>query len=562
MIQYNEITKYKDGDCMITLKDILKNERFSKLTLINSDVDLNREVSTIESTETPDIAYYLAPNALLLTTAMAFKNDQKALCDLIVQLNNLPCAGLAIKLGRFINELDPEVIETANNLNFPLIKIPIETTLGSTFHELLSYLWKNQNEQLLYSLNIQKSFSNLMIRNASIDVLLRNLSHTLKKSIALVDPFGNIKSSTNINKSKYSKKTLREIVEVLAEKDGPHNPMEINLKQSSSEFGIASIYPISMASYFPYYLIIFDAKNMEYPISTMAIEQAILILSFTLYKNLRVSYNSVSIKEDFLKNLTSFNPDEKLNENQLLYMGKKYGLKLSHSYKIIIASISNRDDLSKDLTTTEEWYTLIYNWLDEKLSKDIDHSILFSDIGNFNYIILLQNPKENIINRLISYRSILQKTLKLDMNYYMGNTVQDINSIRYSYKEAVEAIEFGKTRDTIEFIKYYNQFGTLELLQLLPKSQIENFISNNLKSLAYSDDENLIDFRKTLKTYLDLNCNITDTANALFIHRNTVKYRIKRCEEILGQDITDPDYSLQLRLSLSYLENENRTKNV
>lgn len=541
---------------MMTLDNILKNERFSELTLINSNADLSREVSTIESTETPDISKFLAPNTFLLTTAMAYKEDQKGLCDLIVELNNLPCAGLGIKLGRFIHELDEEVIETANRLKFPLIKISTNHTLGNTFHELLSYLWQNQNEQLVYSLNIQKKFSNLMIRNASLNVLLRNLSNTLKKSIALVDPFGNVTSSTNSNKVQYSKKVLRNIVEHLAKKDRSSNPIDISLREPSLKVSTASIYSINMASYFPYYLIIFDADNLEYPISTMAIEQAILILAFTLYKNLRVSYNDISTKVDFLKDLVSFKTHERLNESQLLYIGEKYGLQSANSYQVIIGSISNRAKVSGDLTVTEEWYTLIYNWLDKKLKKDMEKSILFPDVENYDYIILLQDTNSNLINRLVSYRLILQKTLQLDMNFYVGNVVQDINLIKYSYKEAIESMESGETRDNINFIKYYNQLDTLELLHLLPKSQMENFISNTLKSLAYPDDETLIDFKNTLKTFLELNCNITDTANALFIHRNTVKYRIKRCEEILGQDITDPNYSLQLRLSLAYLDND------
>ena len=87
---------------------------------------------------------------------------------------------------------------------------------------------------------------------------------------------------------------------------------------------------------------------------------------------------------------------------------------------------------------------------------------------------------------------------------------------------------------------------------------MEDFVSNTLKSLTYPSDETLLEFKNTLKTYLDLNCNITDTANALFIHRNTVKYRINRCEEILDRDITDPNFSLQLRLSLAYLDDGNK----
>lgn len=540
----------------MNLDNILKNERFSKLTLINSNADLSREVSTIESTETPDIANYLAPNTFLLTTAMSYKEDQKGLCDLIVQLNDLPCAGLGIKLGRFIHELDEEVIEMANRLNFPLVQIPVDVTLGNTFHELLSHLWQNKNEQLIYSLNIQKKFSDLMLRNASINVFLRNVAHTLKKSIALIDPFGNVTSSTNSNKAQYSKRVLRNIVEHLAETDRSSSPIEINLRDPSLKVKTASIYPIKLASYYPYYLIIFDAKDMEYPISTMAIEQAILILSFTLYKNLRVSYNEISTKEEFFKDLINIKDYEKLNDSQLFYIGEKHGLHSSNSYQVIIASISNREKLSRDTTTLEEWYTLIYNWLDKKLEKDFKGCILFPDIQKYDYIILLQGSESNLINRLVSYRLILQKTLQLDMDFYMGNIVQDVNLIKYSYKEAVESMQFGKTENNISFIKYYNQLDTFELLHLLPKNQVKSFVSNTLKSLAYSDDKSLIDFKKTLKAYLDLNCNITATANALFIHRNTVKYRINRCEEILGQNITDPNYSLQLRLSLAYLENE------
>ncbi|MFJ8511713.1 helix-turn-helix domain-containing protein [Lysinibacillus xylanilyticus] len=45
-------------------------------------------------------------------------------------------------------------------------------------------------------------------------------------------------------------------------------------------------------------------------------------------------------------------------------------------------------------------------------------------------------------------------------------------------------------------------------------------------------------------------CDLTKTSEDLYIHRNTVKYRIKKCEEILGQPIDAPDTSLDNRLAL------------
>ncbi|MCP6559167.1 helix-turn-helix domain-containing protein, partial [Klebsiella pneumoniae] len=54
----------------------------------------------------------------------------------------------------------------------------------------------------------------------------------------------------------------------------------------------------------------------------------------------------------------------------------------------------------------------------------------------------------------------------------------------------------------------------------------------------------------TLKMYMDYQCDITKTAKKMFIHRNTVKYRIKNCEEILGCTVEDPFNSLNIRLAL------------
>ena len=538
---------------MITLKDILNNKRFTDLKLINENADLNRDVATIESTETPDIASYLTPNTFLLTTAMVYKDNQDELCKLIVDLNRLPTAALGIKLGRFVDKLDPKVIETANRLNFPLIQIPTDTTLGSIFHQLLSYIWSVQNEELLYSLNIQKRFSNLMIKNASLNVLIKNLSSTLKKTIALVDPFGNIINSTNHKKSGYSKRILRDLVEELSHKGRSNSVIEVKINNKDNKESIVNIYPINTTNYYPYYLIVFDAEDMPYPMSMMAIEQATLILAFTLYKNLRVAYSTLTSQEEFLKELISPKTYERLNEDQLLFKGEKYGLKLTDKYLVINASIENKDKFMNNMPLMEEGYILIYNWLKDKLSRDIPSSILFPDRENYHFIILVQDYHINLLDRLSSYRNILQKTLNLDICFFMGNLVQDIASIKDSFNESIEAIKYGEIRDGVDFIKYHKKLETFELLNLIPKNQMRNFNIDNLQVLLKPEDETMRDLRDTLKVFLDLNCNITDTAKHLFIHRNTVKYRIQRCKEILGEDILDPKNTLKLRISLAYL---------
>ena len=100
----------------MTLQELLKEERFQYLNILNEGADLSRVVMTVESTEAPDVAGYISPNTLLIMTGLAFQKDQTLLCDTLEELNERSCAGLAIKFGRFIDELDDCVLETANSV--------------------------------------------------------------------------------------------------------------------------------------------------------------------------------------------------------------------------------------------------------------------------------------------------------------------------------------------------------------------------------------------------------------------------------------------------------------
>ncbi|RKJ30086.1 PucR family transcriptional regulator, partial [Butyricicoccus sp. 1XD8-22] len=63
------------------------------------------------------------------------------------------------------------------------------------------------------------------------------------------------------------------------------------------------------------------------------------------------------------------------------------------------------------------------------------------------------------------------------------------------------------------------------------------------------DDEQTILF-ETLNEYLECHCQISETAKRLFVHRNTVIYRIEKCSSLLNKDLKDPEVTLQLRLAL------------
>ncbi|MBM9833471.1 PucR family transcriptional regulator ligand-binding domain-containing protein, partial [Enterococcus faecalis] len=109
--------------------------RFSNLRLLTDPLTAEIPVDIIEITETPDIAHYIPEHTFILSTAMVYKDNQGALLELIDSLVAKNAAGLGIKIGRFLDVIDPEVIAYADSLGFPIVEVPATMPLGRLMHQ-------------------------------------------------------------------------------------------------------------------------------------------------------------------------------------------------------------------------------------------------------------------------------------------------------------------------------------------------------------------------------------------------------------------------------------------
>ncbi len=166
---------------MKKVEDLLIVDVFQDAKVIAGHAGLKRVVESIEVSETPDVINFLNENTLLLTTGYAYKDDPLSLGKLIAQMSSHPCAGIAIKLKRFIDEIPKEVMDLAESLEFPIIQIPTSLTLGNVAHQLLSFIWDNKTEELFYAIHVHKKFTDMMIKGYNLQSLIENLGFLSKK---------------------------------------------------------------------------------------------------------------------------------------------------------------------------------------------------------------------------------------------------------------------------------------------------------------------------------------------------------------------------------------------
>lgn len=541
---------------MTTLQELLELPRFSDLRVLNKQADLNRLVTSVEITETPDVSYYIPKNVFILTTAMMFKDRQQDLIQFIDSLIAKEASGLGIKVNRFLGDIDKSVLDYANGKGFPLIHIPGTLPLGSLLHQMLNFLWDAKQEETTYAMDIQRTFSNLLMNDANIDHFIAEFGKMIKTPVILLNPFYEIIAhSKHFNQLK--RPASHYATQVWEKEQGIQ--VENNnflIKGMDGEDVHIAVYPIKVYNHFPHYLLILRPEKIPYPISSFAIEQAALVLSFTLFKNLKVEESRRHLQSDMLLRLLEDMESAPLAHAQLTEIGTPFGLHVSSYNQIVFVNCSTTNDSKERLKYSEEMLQLSLTWFQDKLAQRIPDALTVLPKHSSNIILLLQSSVPGIEEILTEIALGLEEIIPVQVHFFFGGVHDSVEKLSDSFIEAKLAWEsFQPSWDAVR-IHHFRPRGLKQLFTNSSPEEIRYFSTSILKELAYPEEESLLELRRTMKHYLDNQCEITKTANDLFVHRNTVKYRIDRCEQIIGQKLNDAQASLNIRLALELSESE------
>jgi len=148
--------------------------------------------------------------------------------------------------------------------------------------------------------------------------------------------------------------------------------------------------------------------------------------------------------------------------------------------------------------------------------------------------------------------NVIEQTKKEFPNAHIrcgiGSPTPDLNQWHLSFREAGLALDMA-TRLGADKPLYYPDLSVHRLLMLLENHpEIEVFQNDILGSLL--SKEGKTQFIETLEAYFENQGNLTQTANALYIHRNTLFYRMERIKELSGLDLTNSDTALAVQLAL------------
>ena len=273
-----------------------------------------------------------------------------------------------------------------------------------------------------------------------------------------------------------------------------------------------------------YILVVGGSGENSYMVGKMAAFQV---------QNLLVAYKERFDKDNFIKNLLLdnlllvdiYSRSKKLHiqtdMKRVVMIVETGSGKDNNALEAIRANIGNNKDF---VTAVDENNVIVVKELAEyESSREIDKT------ANVIMEILV---KENIDNVHISY----------------GTTVNEIKEVSRSYKEAKMALDVGKIFFDERDIIAYSELGIGRLIYQLPIPLCRMFIKEIFggKSPDDFDEETLT----TINKFFENSLNVSETSRQLFIHRNTLVYRLDKLQKSTGLDLRIFEDAITFKIAL------------
>ena len=239
-----------------------------------------------------------------------------------------------------------------------------------------------------------------------------------------------------------------------------------------------------------------------------------------------------------MKNAISFPQKTELYTPTFL----QYGFRKKEPYTTAIIKIDQMNTLA---ASEVQW---IVKSIEQQLLSAGDKSFVLTmeDI----FVLVFSNYIEQDISDII-LKIIVQLRMK-EYTFFTGISLNlpGLDKLSQTYLQARQTVDLSEKMNWKNMLVRYNELGVYQLLLAISDNEAKrNYYNNILGILEQYDKNNKADYLEFLSTYLDCNCNINETADKLFVHRNTVVYKIKKISELLDCDLSEMEVRVELYLA-------------
>lgn len=541
----------------ITVKDAMRIGPLSTSEIVAGHQKLANVVKGVTIMEAPDIVNWLAGGELLLTSLYSAPVGTLNYEDFIKKLADKGIAAIAIKVGRFVDRVPEDMIEAANQYGLPIIEMDGNVRFVDVMYPIMAELFNNQVVKLNYYKTIQERFTTLALHCQGLECIIKTLEELIGNPVAVYDR--NFKSMSTTDPK------LKGFIEVadLYQRESLNDKLSfyrqmVQFPELGREPVPQVVVPIRAFNQVKAYLTVAEMNKRLQEMDLICLEHASTVVTLDLVKKVAVQEVEQKFQNDLLENLITGNTAL----NNTLERAALIGWDLSKSYTIVLFNIDNIDGiLAKSKDDPDKMYLQglksdVVSIITNAVRKHTKNYIL----GTKNDAIILLWPSPDAQNGLLEMikktgkeiqEQIKKKVKSVSVAIGIGDVALKVEEIPRSFKEAQDAITFGRMIQGQHVIGAFSELGVFRILcKFAERDELHNFVPKPLLKLMEHDKANETDLLKTLEIFLECNGNASKAAKMLFIHYKTILYRLERIKEITGMDLETNEHRLEIEMGL------------
>lgn len=534
----------QQGDLLV--RDLFNFPYFQDWRLVGGGRGVDHPITSLNMMESPDVINWVKSGQFIISTGYCIRDDIKVQKQIILDLSRAGCAGLAIKIMRFFRTIPQHMIDLAEEQGFPLFEIPDNYNISEVMNNINQTVYAKKLEEMEIAYRIFNTFTEAAVSGSEAEVI-RQLGMLVHSDV--------VASYLNWRRfASYISPTIDLQAEELAAEETPVDFTSYQIEEGQATKTVVlerertfyrHLFPICYNGLPRGYISIWNQRQEMARNEKIAARSAANIIAILLEKKHRDAESQYSQKEIFLL-------DEICNrvqsERVALSRASAANMDTEWCYRCII--------LKKIDNVKSKGYTDIKAKEAEILKQEIrvayPHSSLIQ-VENNLVAILGQSGAEIQVETEAFVAFVREKLWKNTEALLIGiGGCYPISKLHVSYKQAKEAIKIYLLRknEYRENIIYYDSIKVPAYLITMEEEKRHDLHKRIIKRIEEYDFEHGSELLWTMKAYFRNNANISQTARQLFIHRNTLLFRLEKIENLLGVSFDNQDDLFMMNMAL------------
>ncbi|MDF2653076.1 MAG: PucR family transcriptional regulator [Paenibacillus sp.] len=519
----------------LTVEEALTIYPLSHAKLVAGQKGVSRILRSVNVMDAPDAGDWVKSGEMLFTTAFAMKDHLEVALTLLRMLDERGGAGLGIKVGRYWSQIPQELFDEANRLDIPILELPYEFTFSDQMDALFNAEHTKTTKKLQIVLEKQKQLMQFALRHKESSDFFHMISGILGQPIAVFGYSGNVL---------FHNTSWAE--EILLHQWPWHKSVQWEGFRDTRCFRIPLMDPHGCTGFFKVYL----NSPLTLKEEEALFHQAAEILTYHL--GLDIQKGKDPSRQHALSLVFTDFFERELSFHDFMKNCKSYHLSvLSTTYQCVFTTVAPEHPNGKRLLN-EVRQELIYH----PMMQHYESEHLYIADGLLSIFTLpkeqLFHKKEFIVALTSCLSSLTTRTTASGLNCWVSRAKAHPELVYDAYKECLETSRVAHRLRMNQTVLHHESIELFSLFQHLSEEAMRSYYNYVLEPIYGNNKHIDQELALTLEVYLEYDGSINETSRLLFIHRNTVSYRLEKIADILQMDFKKMSDVLRLKLAFLF----------